>query len=209
MGFLHELFGPSREEVWRELCQQINAQYVDGGFWKGDKILAQAGQWTITLDTYTVSNQNSASHTTSSTTYTRMRAPYINRDGLRFKICRTGLLSGLGTWLGGQDIEIGEPMFDQAFVIKGNNEDKVRQLLANPRIRQLMHAQDRIEFAVKDDEGWFGQTFPQGVDELYFSAMGDIRDAEQLRSLYELFAETLNHLCHIGSAYEDDPQLEL
>ena len=52
------------------------------------------------------------------------------------------------------------------------------------------------------------QPFP-GVDELYFSVVGVIKDAERLKSLYYLFAEVLNQLCHIGSAYENDPQLEI
>jgi len=88
MGFLRELFGPSREEVWSQLCDQIGAQYVSGGFWKGDKVIARYGPWTITLDTYTVSSND------TSTTYTRMRAPYVNKDGFRFTICRHGFFSG-------------------------------------------------------------------------------------------------------------------
>ncbi|HBO44212.1 MAG TPA: DUF3137 domain-containing protein, partial [Planctomycetaceae bacterium] len=51
--------------------------------------------------------------------------------------------------------------------------------------------------------------FPEGVDELWFQVIGVITDIDRLKSLYYLFAETLNHLCHIGSAYEDDPKLEL
>jgi hypothetical protein len=69
--------------------------------------------------------------------------------------------------------------------------------------------QPSIYLTVKDDEGWFSTHFPQGVDELYFRVLGVIKDVEQLKSLYYLFAEILHHLCHIGSAYENDPQLEL
>ncbi len=31
MGLLRELFGPSKEEVWRELCARTGASYVSGG----------------------------------------------------------------------------------------------------------------------------------------------------------------------------------
>ena len=41
MGILRDLFGPSREEIWRQLSAEIGADYVAGGFWKGDK---EAGQ---------------------------------------------------------------------------------------------------------------------------------------------------------------------
>ncbi len=207
MGFLRQLFGPSKEEIWRQLCSEIGAQYVQGGFWKGDKVQAHHGQWTITLDTYTVSHSDG--HTTNSTTYTRMRAPYVNKDGFRFTIYRKSIFSGLGKLLGMQDVEVGFPDFDEAFVIKGNDEGKLRALFANPRIRQLIEMQPSVHFTVKDDEGWFSTTFPEGVDELYFSVVGVIKDVERLKALYDLFAETLNHLCHIGSAYENDPNLEL
>src|SRR5262249_36563758 len=46
------------------------------------------------------------------------------------------------TWassLGMQDIEVGDHEVDEAFVIKGNDEEKVRDLFANPKIRQLIH----------------------------------------------------------------------
>ena len=55
MAILRELFGSSREEIWRQLSAEIGADYVAGGFWKGDKVVAQHGQWTITLDTVILS----------------------------------------------------------------------------------------------------------------------------------------------------------
>jgi hypothetical protein len=108
-----------------------------------------------------------------------------------------------------QDIEAGHADFDREFIIQGNDENKVRLLFGNAEIRRLLEAQPAIHLEVKDDEGWFGTAFPEGVDELYFQVAGVIKDVERLKTLYELFAETLNHLCHIGSAYEDDPRLAL
>lgn len=203
MGLLREIFGPSKDEVWRQLCQEIGAEFVEGGFWKGSKVQAQVKEWTVTLDTYVVSTGK------TSIPYTRMRAPYVNQDGFRFRIYRRGVFSELGKLLGIQDLEIGDPDFDRDHVIQGNDTAKVQALFANARIRQLIQAQPAILLQVRDDEGWFGPRFPEGVDELHFVVVGVIRDVERLRSLYELFAETLNHLCHIGSAYEDDPNLAL
>ena len=56
---------------------------------------------------------------------------------------------------------------------------------------------------------WFGAKFGEGIDELHFQVIGVITDIDRLKLLYELFAEVLNHLCAIGSAYEDDPEVEL
>ena len=200
---LRKLFHPSREAVWRQLADQIKADIVDGGFWKGERVEARIAEWTVTLDTFVVSTGR------TSTTYTRIRAPYVNADGLRFTIYRRGFFSDFAKRLGGQDIEVGDVAFDRDFIIKGNNPAKVQFLFANARLRELISGQPAIRLEVKDDEGWFGARFPEGVDELRFTVVGVIRDVERLKKVFDLFAETLQQLCAIGSAYENDPQVQL
>lgn len=203
MGLLREIFGPSQQEVWETLCNEIEADFIDGGLFKGKKVVAKVKEWAITLDTYTVSNGK------TSTTYTRMRAPYINKDGFKFKIYRKGIFSDLGKLLGLQDIEVGYSEFDDQFIIKGNNTDKLISLFSNSQIRMLIEMQPNISLEVKDDEGWFGTEFPEGVDELYFQVFGIVKDVDRLKALYLLFAEVLNQLCFIDSAYEDSPNVTL
>jgi len=201
MALLQEVFGSSRENIWRELSAQIDGQYVPGTLWKGDKVEAKHGAWTLTLD-YHLDPGNKVA-------YTRMRAPYINPSGFHFRIYRRSSLSGLGKMLGMQDIEVGAKEFDEAFIVQGNHEAKVRQLLSKETIRELISLQPKIDLAVKDDEGWFGPTFPGGVDELQFRAVGRLKDIEQLKGLYELFAAILDELCRMGSAYKTDPHVDL
>jgi hypothetical protein len=203
MGILRQLFGPSKNEVWQKLSHEVEGKFHEGGFWKGSKLEIRQGEWTLTLDTYTVSNGK------NSTTYTRIRAPYINKDNFRFTVYRKSIFSGIGKMLGMQDVEVGHFQFDEDFIIKGTDEYKLRQLFENDKIRELISVQPRIHLEVKDDEGFFGSDFPQGVDELYFRVVGVIKDTERLKQLFDLFAEVLNHLCQIGSAYEDDPRMDL
>ncbi len=186
MASWRNLFGPSKEEVWSQLCSEINARYVDGGFWKGDMVQATHGPWTITLDTYVVSTGKSA------VTYTRMRAPFVSPDGFEFTVYDKGIFSDIGKWFGMQDIEVGDGVFDEDFIVKSNNESKVRELLANFKIRQLIGQQPEIHFSAKDDE-------------LLFRVVGVIKDVERLKLLYELFSETLDELCRIGSARQTAP----
>ena len=203
MSFMRSLFGPSTEEIWRQLCAEIGAQYVEGGFWKGNKVRATHGPWTITLDTYTVSDGK------TSVAYTRMRAPFVDPEGFRFTVYRKGVFSDIGKWLGMQDIEIGDEAFDEDFILKSNEESKLRELLGSAKIRELISQQPDIYFSIKDDEGAFVSNFPGGVDELYFQVVGVIKDVERLKLLYELFSETLDELCRIGSANESAPGVSL
>jgi len=200
---MRSLFGPSTEEIWRQLCAEIGAQYVEGGFWKGNKVRATHGPWTITLDTYTVSDGK------TSVAYTRMRAPFVDPEGFRFTVYRRGVFSDIGKWLGMQDIEIGDEAFDEDFILKSNEETKLRELLGSTKIRELISQQPDIYFSIKDDEGAFVSNFPGGVDELYFQVVGVIKDVERLKLLYELFSETLDELCRIGSANESAPGVSL
>ena len=133
----------------------------------------------------------------------------MSADGLRFTVYRKSVFSGIGKWFGMQDIKVDDSYFDDAFIIKGNDEQRARQFLANPRLRELIEGQPDVRFTVKDDEGWFGADFPDGVDELELVVSGRVKDLWRLEDFYSLFAVALNQLCHIGSAYEDDPGVSL
>jgi hypothetical protein len=196
-------FGPSKEDVWRQLSNEIGAEFIGGGFWKGNKVEAHVAPWTITLDTYTVSTGH------SHVTYTRMRAPYINPDGLRFTLYRKGFFSDFAKLLGMQDIEVGDFEFDDAFIIKGTDEMKIRELFADARLRALVQAQPTIRLSVMDDEGWFGTRFPKGVDELHFQVVGVIADLGRLKALFDLFSVTLDRLCQVGSGRKEEPGVVL
>ena len=203
MSALRRIFGPSKKEIWKQLSNQLGARYVEGGFAKADKVQVRVKDWIVTLDTFVVSTGKTV------VVFTRMRAPYVNADNFRFRIHRKGFFTALGKMLGMQDIEVGFPEFDEAFVIKGNDEAKLRALFVNEKIRRLMESQPEIDLEVRDDEGWFGTHFPEGVDELRFHVVGIVKDIDRLKHLFDLFAEVLNHLCHIGSAYERDPNVTL
>lgn len=203
MSVLRQLFGPSKEEIWRKLCSEIGGTYVDGGLWKGDKVQAAHGEWTITLDTYVVSNGK------TTVAYTRLRAPYVNPDGFRFTIYRRGLFTGIAKWFGMQDVDVGQAGFDDHFVIKGSDAARLRVLFDDPKLRELLEAQPEVHFTVKDDEGFFGARYPAGTDELCFTVVGVIKDTDRLKQLFELFSETLDQLCRMGLAYKDAPSVEL
>ena len=203
MGLLRSIFGPSKDEIWSAVAKDIGATFSDGGFWGKDEMRYRAGEWELLLDTYTVSRGD------TSTTYTRLRAPFVNKDGLYFKIYRTGIFTGVGKWFGMQDIEIGNPFFDDHFVIKGNSVSEIRRLFSDPEVQRLAELQPDIMVTIKDDEGFFAHHYPDGVDLLQFQCIGTIKDPDRIKNLFDLFAAILERLVHLDSAYEDDPEIRL
>jgi hypothetical protein len=204
MSFFNGIFGPSRDEVWKELSQQIGADFIDGGFWRGDKVQAHVKSWTVTLDTYTVSTGKSHH------TFTRIRAPFCTRGDFRFKIYRRGIFSAVGKFLGMMDIEVGHSVkFDEDFIIQSNDDSKVKAVLADPEIRRLLEAQPTVQLELKDGEGGLFGRFPEEVDELAFHIHGVLKDVGRLKLLFDLFAVVLDRLAELGLATEEAPSVAL
>lgn len=82
-------------------------------------------------------------------------------------------------------------------------------MFGDRNVRRMIEQQPKLYLDVRDDKGWFKSRFPEGVDELYYRVGGVLKNVERLKSLFDLFAEVLNRLCHIGSAYENDPGIVL
>ena len=57
--------------------------------------------------------------------------------------------------------------------------------------------------------GWFDPKFPENVDELHLEVLGVIKDVDRLNALFDLFAAVLDQLCKIGSAYKQEPGVDL
>ncbi len=200
-SFWESLLRSNKDDIWRELSKQINSRIDEGGLFGTDKMLLDVRNWTITLDEYQVSQGKTR------ITYTRMRAPFKTRSDFRFCLTPHNLFSDISIKLfGAQDIRINDNAFDERFVIESNNERELRELLSSERLRNLVLSQGvSIQFALKDDEGWFGTKFPDGVNELYFSTPGAVRDMNVLQSMFEILTETLLKLEQMGIASAENP----
>lgn len=175
MNMLKRMFRPSDVEIWRQLEQEANARFEKGDFWHRDKIEVKHGEWTIELDSFFSA--------ASKVEYTRMRAKLPMQADFRFLITREGLLSEIAKLFGAQDIQVGDEAFDKLFMIKGNNEQLIKAMLQNVRIRELLMAQQEVHFALTPE------------NELVFAVPVIIQDVDRLKQLFELFTETLDFLC--------------
>jgi hypothetical protein len=201
LSILRSIFGPSQSDIWSQVAHNIGGQFDEDGLLGKKKLRYRSGQWELVLDTFVM--------TTGQTTipFTRMRAPFVNKDGLYFKIYPEGLSGKIGKFFGMQDIQIGDSQFDEGYMIKSNNESKVKALLHSSRVKQLVEAQPKIELQIKNDNGLFGASFPQGTDMLYFACVGVVKDPQVLKDLFELFCCVLDRLVEIDCAYESNPDV--
>ena len=63
--------------------------------------------------------------------------------GLGLRLFREGVLSGVTRFVGMQDITLGDPRFDERFVVQGKPEAAVRELLTEPVRDALVAIQDQ------------------------------------------------------------------
>ncbi|MEL6625337.1 MAG: DUF3137 domain-containing protein [Bacteroidota bacterium] len=198
------LFGPSKKEIWRHLAAELDGQFVKGKVFKKDKVYARHGEWIIVLDTFTRKYGNANKR------FTRIRAPYLNRDDFVFQIYRSKAFSGMRSYFGMQDVEVGDPYFDKDFVIQGNDIRKLKMFFKHTEIKDLIMHQPNILLKIREDEDkLFAPPFPKGINEVYFESRGIIKNIEQLHDLFELFALTLDHLHHIGTAWNERPESKI
>ncbi|MCP4439004.1 MAG: hypothetical protein GY810_08690 [Aureispira sp.] len=64
--------------------------------------------------------------------YTRFDIQVNNPNLLSFQLYPQNFLGKMGKRLGGQDIEIGNPVFDDQFIVKSNDENFIKNLLSSP-----------------------------------------------------------------------------
>ncbi len=170
---------------------------------KGHRLETGFDNWRIILDTYTVSTGK------SSTTYTRMRMPFVNKGDLRLKIYNAGVFSNIGKFFGMQDIEIGDAAFDEKYIIKANDDERVRQLFSSDMLKYIIDNHPKIHVEIKEVDKDLGNPVSDEVKQLYFQEVGVIKDIDRLKKLYLLFNEFIKQLIEIGAAVDESPMTKL
>ncbi len=200
------MFGPSKDGVWMPFASEIGAEFISGGirdgWWAGESKLAyHYKDWLIVLDTY----QNVI--TWNFPSFTRVRSPFVTKDGFVFSVRHKNLIDSLMDVAGFKHYETGNEKFDNEFVVNGNNEANIKALFSVSRIRFLISEIREFDLKVNTGEGILGDDFPNRVHELYLRVPEVIKDTHKLRSYIDLFSELLEQLYKIGSADEASPRI--
>jgi len=212
MGNLTE----DQERAWTQLASEIGGELITrrerGRRFLGRHlqlaVVGKAGKSPIALD---VRVEYGGEYAPNSLV-TRIRAPYVARDTFSFSVKRIrarltdgAVLHGMAKLAGKHKIEAADVGFDRGFLITANDTAKARSLLAEPRLCGLIQSQPSIDISAARP-GWrLFKKSSQRLSVLRFEEEGVITDVERLKSLFELFRETLDQLCQIGSALPEEP----
>ncbi|TPG41628.1 DUF3137 domain-containing protein [Flavobacterium pectinovorum] len=179
--------------IWQELAKETNGTFTEGYSWRSDSTEIEYKNWKIIFDNYRLwSGKNS-------TQMTRVITPITLKDNFKFEIYREGFVRKIEKFFGAQDIEIGYPDFDKAFIIKSNNEFKIKTLLRNKEIRNLISSQKDVNIQILNYQGIWEKELPENEFELSYFMDGQIKDIQTLKLLLELFKLILDDLYQMNA----------
>lgn len=141
------------------------------------------------LHVYMFTRSSGSGKNRRSTTYTAFTLDVHNPDGFEFHIYEQGLFSTLLTKFGMQDIQTGDEAFDKEYIVKSNDESKVRTML-NPMLTAKF-----MDFAAKYTA--FGIRLKGS--QFYYERPVTITNDTMLQQ----FEEKINFICDIADQIEE------
>ena len=140
--------GKQTDEAWETAAEEL------GGSFRGEQrelfssqprhIWADVRGVAVEVDHYTVRTNN------SSTTYTRAKARAKAPTDFKLKVSQSGMFSDLARAVGFQDVPVGDPEFDETFVIKSSDPEAAKMWL-NAAVRKRIWAASEFSFTLKNN----------------------------------------------------------
>lgn len=169
----------SADKAWAEAAQALGGELTPvGGPWykrTPRRIDAVVDGVAVAIDHYEESSGD------STVTHTRARSRASAPPEFTLKVHRSHALSGLGRVVGFQDIEVGDPGFDDAYVVKSSDPVAARIWL-NGHVRKAIAAVPEFAFAIKEGalEGDHGKLLLESSELLALAhAMAACSDGRQ------------------------------
>ena len=193
------MFGPSKDQIWKEFSDTIGGSMHPGGFsegwWGGESgIRVRYKGLEIIFDTY----EDFFSRPRFK--YTRVRARYQSSNPLNFTIRDKTFLDLFLGWLPHYSVKTDDRDFNWNFTCDASDESQLRVLLSFPIVRHLLKDISTLELKSRNKYGLgvFSTNFPAGTLELYLRVPGIEKDPVRLNRLYQLFTEVLDRLEELG-----------
>ena len=184
-----------KNSIWKYLAEELNGKYIERKYDQSDKSDIRFREFQIVFDNYTF--YKTVGTTTVERTCTRIVCPYTSLENFKFQIYRKGFLDSIRTLFGEQDIIIGSEQFDKDFVIKSNIDYKLKKLMENRDLIDLIQAQKRIHIEISDNKGIWGEKLSENNYELSYYSEGEVNSIVSLKSLYKIFTILIDQLSKV------------
>ena len=188
---------PSAEHrYWVYFAERVGGRYEESRV-KGERVVIELDERRVVVDTEGVLPWAVS---------TRYRALFFSADGFQFRLTSVDAspVTFLKSQIGGKDVQIGVRYFDDKFLLKASDPEKLRSLLEDPVLREQFAELPRIRMEIRSEKGR-----PTDVLELRFTVAGRIEEITRLQHLFGVFTTVLDRLEEMGSVKVGKPEVEL
>jgi hypothetical protein len=185
------------KSVWMDLADEVKGDFIEET--NGAKVRVPMNPWTVTFETNTKGKPHS-----------RILLPYDSKADFAFEIYNRNWIADAQKKFGLQDIIVGYEDFDRDFIIKGNEENKVKKLFSSEPLREMIQLQKAVRLSIHKNGALkaFGKV-PAGVNILAFDEDDELNSFDRLVSLLELMRAIMSQLCELGVATNKDPNFQI
>ena len=82
-------------------------------------------------------------------TYTRARALYIAKEDFTLRISRRNFATRIAEFFGFYGLLVGDPALERKYTIKSTNDPRLRSLMTDRRLRELIMAQPSLRLDIR------------------------------------------------------------
>ena len=175
--------------IWDAFAQEIGGEYIPRKYWNSDRTLFNYKNFKIFFDYYTY---YSSGKTTLSRTYTRVIIPYKSLDPFNFHIYKDEFILKIAKMFGFQDVKIGKESFDKKFIVKTNNEQKLKNIFCDNNLLEQIENFDKISLLISKDYGIWEEPLPENEYQLSFALEYHVKDLETLHKIKDLAIQFLD-----------------
>jgi hypothetical protein len=118
---------------------------------------------------------------------TNFLAPVPGNPTLRFHLHEQDWVNEIGKVFGLEDVKLGYPELDEAFIIKTNEPETLAQLLSDDAVRTFLLKHQNAELELKQDNEEAGLILTFSKDEA-------ILDMAELREVYRVLRELVSRI---------------
>lgn len=186
------LFGPTQEDIWKLLSEDINGNFIcEGNFFKTCKVTKDFHEWKICLETY-----NSGSK--AEPIFTMVYAKFTNKHNLKFFIFDNYFHCYFSSFFRMVDLKVPFKDFNDKFVSRANSETALNVFLDNENLRNLFLLHSDISFEVTNTSEYYNEH----ENTVCIKLPGIIKNNEILKNMFELIGESLLQLDKINISFE-------
>ena len=180
--------------IWEAFAEKIEGEYIPRKHWNSDRTLFHYKNFKIYFDYFTYYTSGKAS---LSKTFTRVVIPYKSNDDFQFNIYEDELIFKIAKIFGFQDVKIGNEEFDKKYIIKTNNEQKLKNIFNSTTLHKKIENFENASLLISKKYGVWEEELPENEYELSFVLNYHVKDLETLTKSKDFITEFFDRFKNI------------